>query len=453
MKSAARSVYNLLFLVFFVVTSPYYFVRLWRRGNWKKGFAQRFGLYDTKIKQSITNRDILWMHAVSVGEMNICLQLIRALEPRLPNLKIMVSTTTTTGMGELLKRMPPHIGKIYYPIDRRKYVTRAIQTIHPDAIVLVESEIWPNFIWRARDLGKPIFLVNARLSDRSFPRYKRFGFLFRELFGSFTAIGAQNATDADRLSQLGCAPDNVHVVGNMKFDAVQIDGKRALDVPALLAQIGVPADAQLLVAGSTHDGEEEILAGQFLRLQQKFPKLFLILVPRHFERARDIGRQLSKTGLHFAYRSEIKPDTGASSPPLQCLLVDSTGELKYFYEHASLVFVGKSISARGGQNPIEPAAFGKATVFGPNMQNFRDVVRILLAGDGVMQVRNATELEAAFEELLANETRRLELGRNGQRVVRENQGATARTADLIVRMLDGRDWHTVPAPENQTGPA
>ncbi len=463
MKAEARSLYNILFLVFFVVTAPYYFVRMWRRGNWQTGFKQRFGHYDTKVKQSITNRNILWMHAVSVGEMNVCLQLIRALEPRLPNLKIMVSTTTTTGMGELQKRMPPHIGKIYYPIDRRKYVNRAIQTIHPDAIVLVESEIWPNFIWRAKALGKPLFLVNARLSDRSFPRYKRFGFLFRELFGSFTGVGAQNADDANKLRELGCAPEAVQVMGNMKFDAAHIDGKHALDVVALLAQLGVPPDALLLVAGSTHDGEEQILAEQFLRLRQTFPNLFLILVPRHFERARDVGRQLAKLGVKYAYRTEIGPETRGSSRTLQCLLVDTTGELKYFYEQAAVVFVGKSISSRlmlaksvggkGGQNPIEPAALGRPVVFGPNMQNFADVVRILLAGGGVIQVHSAAELEATFADLLGNEARRLELGRNGQRIVRENQGAAARTADLIVRKLDRRDWHTVPASENRVEPA
>src|SRR3954447_5063308 len=141
-----RLFYNILFLIFFVLSSPYYFFRMQRRGNWKKGFSQRFGEYDNKIKQSITNRHVLWMHAVSVGEMNVCVELIRALEPRLPNLKIMVSTTTTTGMGELQKKLPVHIGKIYYPVDRRKYVARAMSTIHPDAIVLVEAEIWPNFI-------------------------------------------------------------------------------------------------------------------------------------------------------------------------------------------------------------------------------------------------------------------------------------------------------------------
>ena len=446
MKAAARLLYNILFLVFFVITAPYYFVRMSRRGNWRAGFGQRFGQYDNKIKQSITNRNILWMHAVSVGEMNVCLQLIRALEPRLPNLKIMVSTTTTTGMGELQKRMPPHIGKIYYPIDRRKYVNRAIQTIHPDAIVLVESEIWPNFVWRAKALGKPLFLVNARLSDRSFPRYKRFGFLFRGLFGSFTAVGAQNADDANKLRELGCELEAVQVIGNLKFDAVRIDGKRTLDVPAMLAQLGVAPDALLLVAGSTHDGEEQILAEQFLRLQQRFPKLFLILVPRHFERAHDVGRQLAKLGVKFVYRTEIGSAARSPSPALQCLLVDSTGELKYFYEQATVVFVGKSISAKGGQNPIEPAAFGRPVVFGPNMQNFADVVRILLAGNGVIQVNSTAQLEATFADLLGNEARRLELGRNGQRVVQENQGATTRTVEMILQKMASRNWYTVPAP-------
>src|ERR1700722_2627217 len=288
-----RSLYNILFLIFFVLTSPYYFFKMWRRGNWRAGFSQRFGHYDHKIKQSLTNRHVLWMHAVSVGEINICVQVCRALEQRMPNLKIVISTTTTTGMGELQTRLPAHISKIYYPVDRRKCVARALAGIHPEAIVLVESEIWPNFIWRARSLGTPVFLINARLSDRSSPRYKRFGFLFRDLFGSFSAVGAQNEEDAARLRELGCRENAVRVVGNLKFDAVNLEGRRGLDVPELLAGIGVPSDALLLVAGSTHAGEEAMLADQFLRLQARFSILFLILVPRHFERAREVGKELS----------------------------------------------------------------------------------------------------------------------------------------------------------------
>ena len=440
-----RSLYNILFLIFFVITSPYYFFKMWRRGNWQAGFSQRFGQYDHKIKQSLTNRHVLWMHAVSVGEMNICVQVCRALEQRMPNLKMVVSTTTTTGMGELQKRLPANVGKVYYPIDRRKYVARALATIHPEAIVLVESEIWPNFIWRARSLGTPVFLVNARLSNRSYPRYKRFGFLFRDLFRSFSAVGAQNEEDAARLRELGVRENAVRVVGNLKFDAVNVEARHAVDVPELLAGIGAPPEVLLLVAGSTHAGEEAMLADQFLRLQANFPNLFLILVPRHFERAREVGKELSARGIKYVYRSEIK--TGESRGPRrasQCLLVDTTGELMSFYKHASLVFVGKSITAKGGQNPIEPAAFGKAVVFGPNMQNFADVVRVFLSRDGAVQVKDAAELEQVFGELLANDARRVELGRNAQAIVQENQGAVERTVDMILERLDGGEMYITP---------
>jgi 3-deoxy-D-manno-octulosonic-acid transferase len=439
-----RSLYNILFLAFFVLSSPYYFYRMSRRGNWQKGFSQRFGEYDVKFKQSITNRHIIWLHAVSVGEMNVCMQLIRALEPRLPNVKFVVSTTTTTAMGELQKKLPLHIGKIYYPIDRRKFVARALGTIRPDAIILVEAEIWPNFIWRARSMGIPLFLVNARLSDRSFPRYKKFGFLFRRLFGSFTGVGAQNESDAKRLEEVGCRSAAVHVVGNLKFDAAVLTGRRTLDVAAMLAQLGVPPNARILVAGSTHDGEETILGQIYLRLKKQFPDLFLIIVPRHFERAKSAGNDLSKLGINFFYRSELTPDTQFDPNELDCLLVNTTGELRYFYEHATVVFVGKSLTAEGGQNPIEPGALGKPVVFGPNMQNFADVVKIFLADKGAIQVGDASQLERAISELLTNTSLREELGRSAERIVKEHQGATDRTVEMILAGCADRDLYTVP---------
>ena len=434
--------YNILFSIFFVITSPYYFFKMRRRGNWRAGFRQRFGHHDNKIKQSLTNRHVVWLHAVSVGEMNVCVQICRALEARMPNLKFVVSTTTTTGMGELQTRLPARVSKIYYPIDRRKFVARALAAIHPNAIVLIESEIWPNFIWRARSLGTPIFLANARLSHRSYPRYKRFGFLFKDLFGSFTGVGAQNEEDAARLLDLGCRSDAVHVVGNLKFDAVNSDAR--LDVPALLAGLGIPPGTPLLVAGSTHAGEEALLGQQFLRLRVRFPDLFLILVPRHFERARDVGRELSGLGIKFVYRSEINSTNHHSRRLPQCLLVDSTGELMSFYKQATVVFVGKSITAQGGQNPIEPAALGKPVVFGPNMQNFPDVIRILLARDGAVQVKDAAGLEETLGNLLGNPVRRDELSCNAKQIVQENQGAIERTVEMIVEKLDGLESYIAP---------
>jgi 3-deoxy-D-manno-octulosonic-acid transferase len=445
-KTAVRVIYNILFLVFFVLSSPYYFRRMWRRGNWQKGFAQRFAYYDSKLKQAITNRNTIWMHAVSVGEVNLCTQLIAAIEQRLPNLKIVVSTTTSTGMELLQKKLPTHISKMYYPIDKRSWVRRALLTIAPKAVVLVEAEIWPNFLWRANDMRIPLFLVNARLSDRSYRGYKRAAFLFKPLFGSFKGIGAQNEADAARLRDLGCRPEVIRIVGSLKFDAAKLDEKRLLDVPEIFRQLGFPRneDRLVLLGGSTHDGEEAVLAKLFLKLRAQFPKLVLVLVPRHFERGQDVGKDLSSLGLRFAYRSEMNGQTQFKPDQLDCLLVNTTGELKYFYEHADVIFVGKSLTAHGGQNPIEPAALGRAVVFGPNMEHFEEISRAFLKKDGAMQVRTAEELENTLATLLADPSRRVELGRNALEVVHENLGAVERTVEMIVEEFKGTEIYIAP---------
>jgi len=433
-----RILYNILFLFFFAVASPYYFWRMRRRGGWRAGFGQRFSIYDSPLKQALTNRHVIWLHAVSVGEVNLCTQLISALEPRVPNVKIVVSCTTSTGMAELRRRLPTRISKIYYPIDRRKYVRRALSTINPQAIILVEAEIWPNFLWRAAGLKIPVFLANARLSDRSYPRYKKFAFLFRPLFRSFAGVGCQNEEDAVRLRAVGCQENAVRVVGNLKFDAAKLTEISTLDVRGMLRQLGVPDDTLILVAGSTHDGEEIILADMARRLREKFPKLFLVLVPRHFERCKDIGQTLKARGVKFVFRSEIFAGTHLPPAGLDCLLVNSTGELKFFYEPATVVFVGKSLTAIGGQNPVEPAAQGKAVVFGPNMQNFTDITRSLLRQNAAVQVNSPEELERALGELLADAPRRAALGRAALELVAENLGAVERTVEMILPHLGRR---------------
>ncbi len=407
-----------------------------RRGDWRQNFGQRFAIYDAALKQALTNRHVIWIHAVSVGEVNLCTQIIQALEPRVPNATFVVSCTTTTGMAELKRRLPTRVSKIYYPIDRRKFVRRALATINPQAIILVEAEIWPNFLWRASDLKIPVFLANARLSDRSFPRYKKFRFLFRPLFRSFAGVGCQNEEDAQRLRQVGCHESAVHVVGNLKFDAAKLTERSSLDVRGMLRQLGVADDAPVLVAGSTHDGEEILLAEMARRLREKFPKLFLVLVPRHFERCKDLGQKLKARDVKFKFRSEIFSNTKLEPRTLDCLLVNTTGELKFFYEPATVVFVGKSLTAVGGQNPIEPGAQGKAIVFGPNMQNFTDITRAFLRKQAAVQVKDPDELEKAISELLADHARRQQLGRAALEVVTENLGAVERTVQMILPYLE-----------------
>ena len=434
-----RLIYNILFLIFFCISAPYYFVRMRRRGNWQEDFPQRFGKFSSKVKQAMTNRHVLWIHAVSVGEVNIATQLIAALERRMPNLKIVVSTTTTTGMGELRKKLPSHVHKIYYPIDRRACVRRAFMAIHPEAIVLVEAEIWPNFLWTAEELGVPSFLVNARLSERSFRGYKRFGFLFRPIFAGFAGISCQNESDAARLRELGCRQENIRIVGNLKFDAAKLEERTPLDVQRMLTQLGAPKDALVLLGGSTHAGEEGVLADIYTRLRKRFPNLFLILVPRHFERGKEAAAEITARGVRYVFRKEVTPKTQFQPGEIDCLLVNTTGELKYFYEHAHVIFVGKSLTTEGGQNPIEPGALGKPIIFGPNMQNFEAIAKSFVENRGAMQVKDSAQLEIAITTLLADRDQAKALGLNALKVVRENLGAIEKTVEMIAKTLENTD--------------
>lgn len=448
-----RILYNILFTIFFILASPYYFYRMARRGNWQNQFWERFGSYDVTLKQALTNRHVLWLHAVSVGEVNLCIQLINALEARAPNLKFVVSTTTTTGMEQLRLRLPLRVSKIYYPIDHASFVSRALSTVHPDAIILFEAEIWPNFIWRAKRRRIPLFLANARLSKRSYRGYRRFGFLFRKLFASFDGVGAQNESDIKRLEKVGCRPQCIRMVGNLKYEAAITTENKTLDVPGLLAQLGVNPDSPVLIGGSTHEGEEVLLAEIAQRLRKQLPKLFLVLVPRHFERCNEIARKLRERGVKMVFRTAIEPGTRFAEGEVDCLLVNTTGELRFFYEHATVVFVGKSITAQGGQNPIEPGAFGKAMVFGPNMQNFGDVARQFLEKNGAVQVRDAAMLEKVLGELLEDKYQRAEMGRNALLVVSENLGAMERTVQMILDKLKSLEIYIVPnVPAQQTRP-
>lgn len=444
-----QALYNILFPIFFVLASPYYFWRMAKRGNWGNGFKERFGRYEPALKQALTNRHILWLHAVSVGEVNVLVHLIKALEQRAPNLKFVVSTTTTTGMGELRSRLGTHVSKIYYPIDYSGFVGRALATIHPDAIVIFETEIWPNFLWRAKKRRIPVFLANARLSDRSYPRYKRFSFLFRQLFASFDGIAAQNGAQTERFRAVGCLPERIQSVGNLKFDAALENvmiapEKRTVDVHGILRQLGVNSDTPILIGGSTHDGEEVLLAEIAERLRAKIPNLLLILVPRHFERSNEVARKLRERGVKLVFRTEIRAGTQLKEGEVNCLLINTTGELKYFYECATVVFVGKSITAKGGQNPIEPGAFGKPIVFGPNMQNFKEETRLLLEKNGAVQVRDAATLEKVLADLLVDKYQRAELGRNALQVIAENVGATDKTVEMILEKLKSIEVYVVP---------
>lgn len=429
-----RLLYNLLLLPALALASPYYFWKMFRRGHWRENFAQRFGIFSKQIQAQVSSRPLLWLHAVSVGEVNVTMPLVTELLHRLNGWQLIVSTTTATGMSELKKKLPREVLAIYCPIDCWPFRHIGWAALNPAAVVLVEAEIWPNMIWLARDRQLPLFLVNARISDKSFTRYQRFASMFVPLFGAFTSAGAQNSEDARRLRQLGCAESRVTVTGNMKYDAVSTNADGA-GARALLQKWGVAETTPVLVAGSTHDGEERLLAEVFLQLRREWPDLLLILVPRHQERSRTIATELSQSGLSPRLRSQMNACALPARAADDVLIVDSTGELMSFYQIATVVFVGKSITAHGGQNPIEPAALGKPVVFGPNMENFRAIAAELIRKNAAVQVENADSLAGALRELFASPERRRVLGENAREEVAANRGATIRTAELILSEL------------------
>jgi 3-deoxy-D-manno-octulosonic-acid transferase len=332
--------------------------------------------------------------------------------------------------------LPQDVELLYFPQDFSWCVRRAYELIQPDFLVLMESELWPNHIWTGVRRGVPIFLVNGRLSPRSAKWYRRLAGLFRGVFGELTLVCAQSREDADSFSALGVPPERVHVTGNMKYDASmpQADVQK-VDPVQLLKQIGVSPAQPILVAGSTHPGEEEILFDVFAELQRQFPRLFLIVVPRHMERTREVVDLAKRKQIKFVLRSEITSALTPTAKPYDCLIVNTTGELKWFYKVAAVIFVGKSLAGQGGQNIVEAAVSGHPVIFGPNMQNFRAIARQFTAEGACVQVQNAGDLRRAVQQLLENADRRQAIVAAAHRVIRSNVGATERSVELIARML------------------
>jgi len=424
-----RLLYNILFPFLFVIVAPYYFWKLVRRGNWRPHFGERFGGYG-QLAGELKDHQVLWLHAVSVGEANLAVQLVEALQPQIVDWKIVVSTTTTTGRAELERKLPEGVRVVYYPIDWLPFVGRAFRAMNPAAIVLVEAEIWPNLFWQATRAKVPMHLVNARLSEKSARGYEKWSFIFKPLFASLESVGVHHEADAKRLEAVGSDPGAITVTGNLKFDQAASPPAGGVDAASVLAQLGV-SERPVLLGGSTFDGEEAILAEHLPRWQEACPELFLIVVPRHCERAAAVEAALQNVGLQVARRTEL--ENSPEKPDV--LLVDTTGELKVFFEVATIVFMGKSLTAQGGQNPIEPAAVGKPVVFGPFMQNFAAVTRQLLEAEGAVLVADEAELAAVVDQLLADEVRRQRLGAAAREVVEANQGATQRTAEYLGKAL------------------
>ena len=407
-------------------------------------FRQRYGVYDSKFKQSLTNRDTLWIHGESVEEINLCTQIIRVLEPRLPNVKLVASARTAAGMAELARKLPQHIGKVYLPLDRRACASRALVTIRPMAIILAEPVLRPNFLWRARELQMPVFLAARSIPEEAHRRYQRFSFLFRPLFASLTGACARDEANAARLRALGCRPEAVLLTGDLPGEPARLHERRVLDVPGMLARLGVAPNARLLVAGGTCEGEEAVLVERLQSLRARFPDLLLVLAPRRFERCREIGGLLRTQKVKFVYRNEITANTNLEPGSVECLVLNTSGELRLFWDRAAVIFVGASLNGDGAQDPIESGMAAKPLLFGPKLGPFADLIQTFVTQGGALTVRDPAELESTLAALLADEPRRRQIGARAIQVVRQTLAPIDRTVELVIQHLGDQQLHFAP---------
>ena len=399
---------------------------MFRRGGYRRNFGQRFAIYDRAVRARLGIQPPVWLHAVSVGEAAIALKLARSILQIKADARFALTTTTTTGFAFAENNAVPEIEVLYTPLDFWPVMRRAFTVINPERVILVEAEVWPNLMANAARQGIPVALVNARLSPRSERRFLRFRTFVAPAFRQLDLVCVPEAEDVERWSALGVIPDRITHTGSIKYDPEEPAPNRSRSI----VEEG-QAQRPVLLGGSTHPGEEEILARVFLELRSQFPDLLLFLAPRHVERVAQLRKQLESMSLRVRLCSELDGNLAASA---EVLLLDRTGDLRSWYPLGSVVFVGKSLAAAGGQNPVEPITAGKPVIFGPHMENFASLAAELIRNHGGIEVRDQDSMAAAVADLLKDSGRRVQLVENARRVIDHHRGATMRTAELVLQM-------------------
>ncbi|MGN0856386.1 MAG: 3-deoxy-D-manno-octulosonic acid transferase [Candidatus Spyradenecus sp.] len=427
-------IYNFLFAIAYVLMMPKFLFRMCRRGGYVNRFADRFGRYPEAIRAQLNDgRKRVWVHAVSVGEVAVAGQLMAEMRRQAPGVAFVLSVTSSTGWTQAQAQVQAEDVLIYGPLDYPGCVRRALNAIRPAAYVITETELWPNVIRLAAARGVPIYLVNARISDRSAPGYRRLKSWFGPVLNRLTRIYAQSELDAQRLVDAGCERGRIEVSGSMKFDVARRNPAKEAELRAYLAAAGFDPTAPILLGGSTWPGEDAFLLEVYRRARTEVPALRLILAPRHFEKAGEVERNIAAAGFPCLRKSRVPHPT--AQPAETVLLADTTGELMGFYGLSQVVFVGKSLCEHGAQNMIEPCLCGCAVAIGPNTENFRPVMSDLLDQQALVQAPDREALAEALLRLIRSEADRRALGARATAAVERRRGITPRLASEILRAL------------------
>ena len=435
--------YSLLLALGMLLSLPYWLYQILRHGKYRKGLAERMGRVPARLTDGSRPGRVIWVHAVSVGEVLAVSGLVEQMRLASPQTRVLVSTTTDTGQ-ELARKRFGADNVFYFPMDFVFAIRPYLQALRPELVVLAETEFWPNFLRQAHASGARIAVVNARISDRSWPRYRRFRWALRRMLVHVDLFLAQTTEDSTRLQSIGAQAGRMQVTGNLKFD-VSLPASPPI-VESLRRSLASEGAGPVLVCGSTVEDEEPPLLKAFENLRVAHPRAVMILAPRHPERFDDVAILLKRLGMPSVRRSQWRGETLAGG----VLLVDTIGELAALYALADVAFVGGSLVPRGGHNIIEPAQHGVAVVTGNHTENFRDIVALFQSRDAV-RIVGLAELPLTLMQLLADDEERLGLGRRALETIRSQMGATSRTLEALKTLIPSdRDPLPVPAPAAHT---
>ena len=420
--------YSALLVATLVLGAPYWIVRMATSGRYRAGLAGRLGRVPDELRAAVAGRNVIWLHAVSVGEVMAATQLIRELRAALPGWVIAVSTTTATGQRLARERLPES-PVFYLPLDFVFVIQRYLRVLHPKTLVLMESELWPNLIDRCARGGIPIAVVNARISDRSLPRYLRLRRLWRPLLEKISLYLAQSQENADRLIRIGAPADRVHAIGNLKYDV------RTAKANALTESLcaNLPTDGPVVVCGSTLEGEERMLLDAWPTVLAAEPRAVMVLAPRHPDRFAAVETLIAERGFSTQKASEFGQHP-VSVLPGSVFLLDTIGDLASIYSLGTLAFVGGSLIPSGGHNPLEPAQFGVPVLVGPSFQNFREIVDAMQSSDAI-RIVPAEALAATIVDMLRHTSEAQSMGERGRAVFEAQSGATPRTIEALLKLL------------------
>ena len=424
--------YNLALVAALLAGAPWWLCRMATTQKYREGMLERLGAVPARLAGL---ESAIWVHAVSVGEVLAVSRLVKTLDTALPGFRIVISTTTRTGQ-ELARNRFGAERVFYCPLDLPWAVRAYLNAFRPRLLILAETEFWPNLLSGCFRRGIPVVVVNARVSDRSWPRYRSLRGLWRPFLSRLSRVLAQSQIDADRLEAIGCLPEQVSVAGNLKFDVRAAEEAEATRLLKAWAQ-----GLRLIVAGSTLEGEEAALLEGWPRLLESDPQLAMILAPRHPERFDAVADLLDKSGILWVRRSEWRsasPGSVQALCPGNIVLLDTIGELASVYSVASVAFVGGSLIPAGGHNPLEPAQFGVPIVMGPNFVNFRAITEDLIAHDAIC-IPEKDQLAKVLVDLLSRRTEASAMGERAKQVFASQTGATERCVDVIRELLVVRD--------------